>query len=197
MRKIVAGVILVIALTASPVIAKEGFYLGADLGFNNVVGSGHWFDSIDNAVGAGFRAGYNFGQVALEGELIGSSHNDRIAGFSDGDLAGLSINLKAYFTQPRDPDQFYALVGLGAYSFKETDEFYGDRFKFKGSGVNLGAGWEHFFSDHVALNISGIYRIIRYDDVEINGVTFDANDPSIDGENGDVFSINLGVNFYF
>jgi hypothetical protein len=33
--------------------------------------------------------------------------------------------------------------------------------------------------------------------VEINGVKYDADNPLIDGENGDVFSLNLGLNFYF
>jgi hypothetical protein len=197
MKRIIISAVLAIALFTTPAMAKEGVYLGFDLGLNNMVGSGDWFDTVDNAVGLGFKFGYNFGQVALEGELIGSSHDDDVPGFSDGDFSGFSVNLKAYLTQPRDPNQFYFLVGLGAYGFEQTDQFTAENFEFSGSGMNLGMGLEHFFNNHVALNVAGIYRIIRYDDVEINGVTFDANDPLIDGENGDVFSLNLGLNFYF
>ena len=182
-------------IIAAPVMAREGTYLGVDLGYNNIVGTDSWFDPVDNAVGLGLKFGYNFGTAALEGELIGSSHNDDHPDFSDGDFRGLSANLRLFLSQPLDPNQVYLLVGVGAYSFEHTDFFLGQNYEFTGGGFNLGGGLEHFLNERTALNIAGIYRFIRYDDVEINGISFD---PSlIDGEDGDVFSITVGFNFYF
>lgn len=79
------------------------------------------------------------------------------------------------------------MVGLGLYEFDHADGIM----VFSGDGVNLGVGVEHFFNQQVALNLAGIYRFITYDEVEIGGTTYSAD------EDGDVFTLAVGLNLYF
>ncbi len=190
MKKLLVLTALSVALIATPAMAKEGPYLGVGLTYVNITKAADpTFDTVDPAVGLELRVGYNFGSVALEGNFIGSTHEEDLPGFSDGDFRGASIDLRLSFTQPHDPTQVYGLVGLGAYSFEETD-IGGNDHKFEGGGFDLGLGFEHFFNEQVALDVRGVYRFINYD-YDINGVQA-AND--IDG---DTFTLGAALNFHF
>jgi hypothetical protein len=190
MKKILILVALVLGLVASPAMAKEGPYLGAGLTYVNITSSEPGFETIDPAVGLELRVGYSFGSIALEGNLISSSHNDTVPGYSDADFAGLSIDLRVSLSQENDPTQVYFLAGLGSYAFEETDEFLGIDYELTGGGVNLGVGFEHFFNEQVALDVRGVYRFINYD-VEENGV------ETATGVDGDTFTVGAALNLHF
>jgi opacity protein-like surface antigen len=188
MKKFLVLAVLALALVATPAMAKEGPYVGIGLTYVNI-GGDSWFDTIDPATGLELRVGYNFGSIALEGNFIGSTHEDSLPGYSDGDFRGASIDLRISFSQQNEPTQVYALVGLGAYSFEQTD-IAGNDWEFEGGGFNLGIGFEHFFNEQVAIDVRGVYRFINYD-LDQNGV------QAATDLDGDTFTLGVGLNLHF
>jgi hypothetical protein len=190
MKKIMLLSALAILLCFAPAMAQEGPYAGVGLDYVNITSAADpYFDTIDPAVGLDIRFGYNFGQVALEGNFIVSSHHDDFPGFSDGDFFGFSIDLKVFFTQPRDPNQFYFLAGVGGYSFDQHDNI-GNSFSLDGPGFDLGLGFEHYFNPQVSLDVRGVYRFISYD-LKQNGFLVATS------VNGDTFTLGTALNFHF
>lgn len=191
MKKIIFLSALAMLFCFTPAMAKEGPYLGVGLTYVNITDSADpYFETVDPAIGLELRVGYNFGAVALEGNFIVSNHDDDFPGFSNGDFSGVSMDLRVFFTHPQDPTQVYFLVGVGAYSFEQTDNFTGDIYEFDGPGFDLGLGFEHFFNPQVALDVRGVYRFINYDS-DINGFTV-ATDVD-----GDTFTLGVALNFHF
>lgn len=147
---------------------------------------------LDPAVGLDIKIGYNFGSFALEGNLLGSTHIDPRPGFGDADFGGLSIDFRIPFSPATQTNQVYVLVGLSGYSIKVRDPVAGD-VKYSGGGVNLGAGVEHYFNERLAFNLAAIYRSVKYEKKESQGTTITLS-PKI---NGDVLSVEAGLNYYF
>jgi opacity protein-like surface antigen len=185
MKKLLLLVVLAVMFIATPVMAKEGMYLGAGLVFNNIVGSD--VDVYDPAGGFDLRIGRSFGSIAIEGNVLRVAHMGK-PGFADADMTGVNLDLRVSFSQTQDPDQVYLLVGLGAYTLDLSN---GN--DFSGTGLNLGAGMEHFFNDQVSLNLAAIYRFIDYTDATIGGIDYTL-DPAW---SGDAFSLHAGINLYF
>lgn len=183
MKKLLVLAVLTAALIATPATAREGVYLGADLVYNTIQGSD--FDYYDPAGGLEIKVGYNFGSIAIEGNIFKSTHS--AAGYMDVDFSGASVDARISFSQTNDPNQVYVLIGLGAYTIEDPSA------KLTGSGFNLGVGIEHFFNQQVALNLAGIYRFISYDEIESGGVTYPLS-PEADG---DAFTLAVGLNLYF
>jgi hypothetical protein len=190
MKKLLLFAILAVVFIATPVMAKEGPYMGVGLTYVNIASGDPYFDTIDPATGLELRVGFNMGSIAIEGNFIGSTHPDSFPGFSDGDFKGASVDLRISFSQEQDPTQVYLLAGLGAYTFDQTDSFTGDDYEFTGSGVNLGVGFEHFFNQQVAFDLRGVYRIITYDE-EVNGFLVAT------GVDGDTFTLGAALNLHF
>jgi opacity protein-like surface antigen len=180
MKKILVMGALALALVASPAMAKEGLYLGGGLVINSITGDD--LDMYDAGGGLNLRFGYNFGQVALEADLMGSGHT--ADGYEDASFGGFSINLRVYFSPDENPTQPYFLAGIGGYGF-EFDN--GD--EFSGGGFNLGFGLEHYLNTNLALDFQAVYRFIEYD--EFNGY------PIAPEYDGDVFTLAFGLNYHF
>jgi Outer membrane protein beta-barrel domain len=188
MKKLLLFAVLAVVFIATPVMAKEGPYMGVGLTYVNIVSGDPYFDTIDPATGLELRVGYNMGSIAIEGNFIGSTHPDSFPGYSDGDFSGASVDLRISFSQEQDPTQVYLLAGLGAYSFEQSGG--GFNYEFTGTGVNLGVGFEHFFNQQVAFDLRGVYRVITYDE-EINGVLWAT------GIDGDTFTMSAALNLHF
>lgn len=185
-----------LALIATPSIAKEGVYLGGGLVYNNMLDSDLNF--VDPAIGYGLKLGFNFGSIALEGNLIKSTHDDTDPGYGDIDFTGLSADLKIFFSQAYDPTQVYLLIGLGSYTLEEFDPFFfglfgGANVEIEGTGMNLGLGFEHYFNPQVSLNVGAIYRLIEYDEITGGGLTAGFSSEL----DGDMLSIEVGLNLHF
>jgi opacity protein-like surface antigen len=191
MRRLLFQVCLLAVCLAAPAFAKEGPYLGIGLLYNDPVSSD--ISYLDAAIGLNVRFGYNFGPVALEANLMGSTHNDSDPGYTDADFSGVSVDLKIFLSERGDPNQVYFLVGLGGYAIEEYDPFLGTNTELQGSGFNLGAGLEHYFTPHAALNLGLTYRIIRYDELRAFGTT-GALEPAV---KGDTLSLEVGLNYHF
>ena len=191
MKKILFLSALAILLFVTPAMAKQGPYVGIGLTYVDITSMADpYFDTVDPSLGLELRFGYNFGQVALEGNFIGSTHHDSFPGFSDGDFFGWSIDLRVFLLPLPEPNQVYLLFGVGGYEFSQNDNFTGEHFDLTGPGFNLGMGFEHYFNPQVSIDVRGVYRFINYDE-EINGFTVDTN------VNGDTFTLGAAVNFHF
>jgi hypothetical protein len=176
MKKILLLAVAAVMFVATPVMAKEGLYLGAGFVYNNILSDDLAF--LDPAVGVELKVGVNLGSIAVEGNLIRSTHDDTDPGFGNADFTGVSVDLRISFSETHDPNQVYLLAGLGAYEIEENGA------SIDGTGLNLGVGVEHRFNEQVALDIKGVYRAIEYDE---GGFTVD----------GDTFSVGAGLNLYF
>ncbi len=190
MKKILLITVLSYLLVASPAMAKEGFYLGAGLTRDQMLSSD--LRSLDPAVGLDIKVGYNFGSFALEGNILGSDHGDTRPGFGDADFSGLSIDFRIPLFQAAQENKVYVVAGLAGYTLKEHDPALGE-VKYTGGGLDLGAGVEHYFNPNVAFNLAVIYRTINYDKKESQGTTVSLS-PKI---NGDVLTVEVGLNYYF
>ncbi len=189
MKKILSLSTLAVLLCFTPAIAKEeGPYLGAGIVYNSPVSSD--INDIKPAPGYGFRFGYDFGPIALEANIIGSSHDDKLQGFGTADFSGFSLDARIFVSPLVDPNQVYFLVGLGSYSIDQFNPNYGDT-TLNGSGINFGAGLEHYLNDQIALNVGVLYRIIKYDEFDVGGIAYSADIK------GDTLSVEAGLNFHF
>jgi opacity protein-like surface antigen len=180
MKKILILAVLALALAASPVTAREGLYMGAGLVVNSLVGND--VDAYDAGTGLGLRLGYNFGQVALEGNLVASDHTTNMG--AEATFGGFSLDLRVFLSQDQNPAQPYFLVGLGGYSLEVNNWF-----DYAGGGFNLGMGMEYYLDTNLAFDVSGIYRFIGYD--ELNGW------PLPQELDGDTFTLAFGMNYHF
>jgi opacity protein-like surface antigen len=192
MKKMLVFFVGAILLACSAVMAAEkGVYLGAGLFYNKMLS--HDFSYLDSAVGLDLRVGYNFGPVMLEGNLLGSTHDDGRSGYDTASFGGLTIDVKVPFLKPDRLNQPYLLVGLAGYSLTEKDPTTGSDVKLSGGGYDFGLGVEHRFNEHLALNLAAIYRGIKYDKSETGGTTTKLPEKL----NGNTRSVDVSLNYYF
>lgn len=181
MKKLIVLAVLALALIATPAMAaKEGPYIGGSLSYSHIAGSD--FDyGFDDSTGLELRVGYNFGSIAVEGNILGVNQTGA-TGYYDADISAVTVDLRLSFSQTHDPSQVYILVGLGSYELETPIQ------DFEGSGFNLGVGLEHFFNEQVALDLRGVYRFVTYD--KLDGY-------SIPDQNGDMLTLGVGLNLHF
>jgi hypothetical protein len=190
MKKILLLSVLAVLLYFTPALA-QGPYIGAGLVYNDPLGSD--INYLRPGPGLDFRFGYDFGPVALEGNLMGSSHNDTDPGYGYADFEGFSLDLKVFLSRTYAPDQVYLLAGIGSYSLYEYDPFLGTDTQLNGTGWNFGAGLEHYVNTNFALSFGVTYRIIRYDEFDAGGAVFSLRPR----ENGDTITYEFGFNYHF
>ncbi|OGW38974.1 MAG: hypothetical protein A2010_08445 [Nitrospirae bacterium GWD2_57_9] len=169
----------------------QGPYLGAGFVYNNPLGGDIAY--LDPGFGLNFTFGYDFGPVALEGNLMGSEHDDRDPGYGDADFSGLSLDLRIFLSHPDDRNQIYLLTGIGSYSIDEYSPVFNADTELNGSGWNFGAGLEHYVNTNAAVHVGFIYRLIRYDEFEVGNVVYERDFH----DDGDTLSFQAGFNFYF
>jgi hypothetical protein len=190
MRKaLVTFAVASVLLLVSPAFA-QGPYLGVGFVYNFPVGSDIRY--LDSGPGLDFTFGYNFGPVALEGNMMGSWHDDSDPAYGHADFGGISIDLRVFLLPLVRPNQAYLLVGFGSYWLYEYDPYLYTDTELDGYGWNMGAGFEHYFSHNIGLNAEVIYRFIRYDQFDAGGFVY-----SINHQNGDTVTVQAGVVFYW
>lgn len=190
MKKIPVLVALALLLVSAPVFA-QGPYVGTGLVFNSPIGSD--IDYLDPGFGLEIRFGYDFGPVGLEGNWMGSRHDDEDPGYTRADLSAFSLDLRIFLSPLNDPNQFYFLVGMGFYSIDEFDPFFGADTELNGEGLHFGGGLERYLNANLALNLGVIYRFIRYDEFVVGGDVFSIQPD----ENGDMLTAQAGILYYF
>ncbi|WP_036828685.1 porin family protein, partial [Photobacterium sanctipauli] len=149
------------SILAAPAMAKDGFYIGADIASNSLDG-----DSFDT--GFGLVAGYDF-QVApqivigVEGEYRSfGKDKTSIPGLFEDELKaysfGINVKPKYYFNE-----NFYAGVQLGLHSVKEEEKgklWDGETYKFSDSDTGLSYGLEAGYDFNRNVAIKGGYKAI-------------------------------------
>ena len=179
MKNFVLLVVAAFLLIASPVMAKEGFYIGVYL--PNTTISGAAGSGVDSGSGLGFRAGMGFNRyLAIEGTYEKTSH-DYAA--TTADLKGAAVNVKLNFplttldSQKIMSVEPYAKFGFGSYELSVPGA------SGKGNGAQYGIGVELYLFRELSVNAGWTKTKVELD--------FPGN-PS-----ADVKTIDIGLMYHF
>lgn len=139
MKKSLLLTAAVLVLMVSPVMAKEGFYIGAFVPTNTI--SGDAGKNVDSGTGWGLRAGMGLNRyAAIEANYSRTKHD--ITGGSSADLTGLAADLKLNFPLTSlDSAQImslepYLLLGYGHYERSNSSTVKSDGGQW-GFGIEL------------------------------------------------------------
>jgi len=184
--------------------AKSGFYIGLS-GVHNTVESDD-FDGetvlvgpsdiilvpdVDDGTGFKIVLGARSSSSAAEISYIKSDHDITFLGASgDGELTLWNLDWKLFFQTKKRVQPFF-LLGFNFSEFTAKDSSsdginVGDA-KFKGVGLNAGAGLAYYFNPRAAITAGATYRWITYgrakgivgsgdlpEDIVTKGINFDA-----------------------
>jgi hypothetical protein len=180
MKKYLLLTAAVLVLMVSPVMAKEGFYVGAFVP-NNAV-SGDAGQNVDSGTGWGLRAGMGFNKyIAIEANYSTTRHD--ITGGSTTDLKGFAGDLKLNFPLTSlDSAQVmtvepYILFGYGHYEFTKPSTA-------KSDGGQWGFGIELYLFRELSINAGWT----------TTKVSFDTTPRKTDG---DVKTVDFGIIYHF
>lgn len=192
MKGIMLISITAVALMVSTAHSRErtgsclaGMYIGGGLTYATFVGND--MEGFSDAVGFVFKFGRKFERLALELKL--RHDNAHKQNGVSGEFNGFLLDAKWFLSDAGAKQQLYALGGLGQYWF----HFEGTDDSFRGVGVNLGGGVEHYFEERMSLSADLVYTILKYNRFKTGDVTTDL-DPSL---SGDAVTANVALNLYF
>ncbi len=172
-------VMLVLAaiITAAPVHAKEGFYLGANLQFNDFSGD---LNNLDSGNGFGLRGGFGLNRyLAFEAGIFKTDH-DLKNGSGAADFKGGTIDAKLNFPLTGSHIEPYIFGGVGTYKLDLPGQ------TLDGKGGQLGIGMDIYLFPELSFNV-GLAR---------KNVTFDATatNPELKGK---VTTLDFGLTYHF
>ncbi len=180
MKRIVLMAVAVCLLFATPVMAKEGFYLGVFYPSESI--SGDAGDNISSGGGWGVRAGVGFNRyMAIEGHYSVTRHD--ITGGESKDLKCLAGDIKLNFPLTSlDSAQVmtlepYIMAGYGHYEINPGNE------NFKSDGFQYGIGIELYLFRELSVQAGWTDTRVEFKD----GGTF----------KGDVKTVDFGLNYHF
>jgi opacity protein-like surface antigen len=182
MKRVLIGLALALTLIATPVTAKEGFFIGASL-IPSVDISGDAGRGLDGGSGYAFRLGLGFGKYfSIEGVLERMEMD--VTGGGKMDLDGIGVNARLNFplttldsakVMSFEP---YVLAGYGMYDAKSQGGSSNS-----GNGFRLGVGIEQYLFRELSVNLG----------YTSTSVTFDTN-PKLDGT---IRVIDIGLIYHF
>ncbi len=184
MKKIMLTAVAVCLLVASPVMAKEGFYLGAFYPSESI--SGDAGNNVDSGGGWGFRAGVGFNRyLAIEGHYSTTKHN--VTGGEAFDLKCLAGDIKLNFPLTSlDSAQVmtlepYVLAGYGHYEAKNpvTNE------TTKSDGFQYGIGIELYLFRELSVQAGWTDTRVEFKNTPAGNLK------------GDVKTVDFGLNYHF
>lgn len=178
MKKLFLLAVAAITFVATPVMAKEGFYIGAYV-MPTVKVSG--VPNIDSGSGYGFRAGFGLNRyLALESSLEMAEHD--ISGGNTADLTGLAVDAKINFP----------LTSLDRHNVMTLEPYirlgYGINYELEvknggstdGSGARFGFGVELYLFHELSVNAGWTNTNVSFDSVD-----------------ADVRVLDIGLNYHF
>jgi hypothetical protein len=179
MKKLALLAAVLFLISASPVMAKEGFYLGVYMPTTKISGDA---TSVDSGSGLGFRAGIGLNRYfAIEGTYEKTSHD--VTGGSTADLKGAAVNAKLNFPLTTLDSQKimslepYAKIGFGSYELSVPGA------SGTGSGVQYGIGIELYLFRELSINAGWTKTKVDFDFT-----------PE---ESGDIKTIDIGLMYHF
>jgi hypothetical protein len=174
----------ILLATNVPASARQGFFLGIQLPWNDIRGD---FDnriapSVDPGLGFGLIFGYGITpNFSLETDLSVSSHNSAGATI---DFTEWSVDAKFAFLAPQ-PIQPYILAGYGYYTLGDSSLTFG------GYGASLGVGVDFYTIYYWSFGIGIIEKFITYDRIEKGYVS--PPQP----RDGETTTLRLDATFHF
>ena len=182
MKRMLIGIVLALTLIASPVVAKEGFFIGASL-IPSVDISGDAGRNVDGGSGYAFRLGLGFSKYfSIEGVLERTSLDLKGGGSADMDGIGVNARLNFPLTTLDSANVMsfepYVLAGYGMYDVKPQGGSSNS-----GNGFRLGIGIEQYLFRELSVNIG----------YTSTSVTFDTS-PKLDGT---IRVIDIGLIYHF
>ena len=157
---------------AAHAMATEGFYLGANMIFNNIEGTINPGKTIGPGSGAELKGGFGFKRYfAVEGSFWSTNHD--VAGSRSIVLKGYTIDMKAQAHIRNSHIEPFILAGAGNYLL-DTES---------GSGWHYGIGMDIYLIPALNLNACLTKRMIEF------GAA-----PHVQGE---VTSMDFGITYHF
>ena len=174
MKKVFLASVLVLMIGAAPAMAKEGFYLGVNVLFNEFGGD---ITNLDSGNGLGLRAGIGLNRyLATEGGLFQTDHDVK-NGPGRVDFTGLTVDAKLSLPLSGSQIEPYIIAGVGTYEFDNNGN------TTDATGGQLGIGLDIYLFPELNFNV-GLTR---------RNITLDTN-PERDGK---VTSLDFGFTYHF
>ncbi len=178
MKRTLLFLALGLMVIATPAAAKEGFYLGVNVLFNELSGEINSPEWMDSGNGLGLRAGVGLNRyLSIEAGLWKTKHDMK---FGDGtaELSGGTLDLKLNFPLSGSNIEPYVQAGVGSYEL-ENNGFTED-----GTGGQLGIGMDIYFFPELSFNV-GLMR---------RNITFEHNNVDTKGK---VTTLDFGFTYHF
>jgi hypothetical protein len=150
MKKVLMTFLVFLFITA-PATAKEGFYIGPEIVFNDIGGQVNSEHTIASGNGLGIKGGFGFNRnVSVETAFWMTAHD--VAGGRTADLRGFTLDMKMTFPIVNSHIEPYLLAGIGKYRLDSS----------RGNGWNLGAGIDVYLFPWLNFNVGLTRRIIDF-----------------------------------
>jgi len=154
MKKAVLLLLLMVAVAASQAQAKEGFYLGANLLFNNIGGD---INDLKYGNGLGLHAGYGLNRyLAFEAGVFKTGNDIKSVGGTAW-FKGGTIDAKLTFPLTGSHMEPYIFGGVGWYKIAYPVQ------TIEGYGGQLGVGVDIYLFPELNLSVGLSRRNINFD----------------------------------
>ncbi len=171
------AVVLLLFIVA-PAVAKDGFYLGVNMLFNDISGDINTPEWVDSGNGLGLRGGFGLNRyLSIEAGIWKTKHDMKFGG-QTADLKAGTIDLKINFPLTGSHIEPYLLVGAGNYTIEQNG------FSEDGKGGRIGIGMDIYLFPELSFNV-GLTR---------NNVTFTHNSVDVDGK---ITTMDFGISYHF
>jgi hypothetical protein len=153
MKKVLLLSLLAMLLVAVPAVAKEGFYLGVNVLFNDFSGD---INNVDAGNGLGIRGGYGLNRyLAFEAAIFKTTHD--VTGGETLDFKGGTIDAKLSLPLTGSNIEPYIQAGVGTYTIDEAGT------STDGTGGQLGIGMDIYLFPELNFNVGLMRRNIDFD----------------------------------
>jgi len=174
MKRTLSLIVLALTLIATPAMAKEGFYLGVNVLFNDLSGDIH---DLDSGSGLGLRGGYGLNRyLAFEAAIFKTNHDVK-NGNGTVDFKGGTIDAKLTLPLSGSHIEPYILAGVGTYKLD------GSGVSTTGTGGQLGIGMDIYLFPELNINVGLARRNINFDTT-----------PETKGK---VTTLDFGITYHF
>jgi len=163
---------------AAPATAKEGFYLGANVLFNDISGDVNSPETVNSGNGRGLRGGFGLNQYfAIEAGVWKTKHAPTNGG-SAANLEAGTLDLKIRFPSSDSYVEPYLLAGAGRYAIEQSG------ISRDGKGGRIGIGIDIYLFPALSLNVGFTH----------NKVTFTNSGQDIGGK---ITTMDFGLTYHF
>ena len=189
-------VIFAALITAAPVTAKEGWYIGGGIPLASLSPKGGhgadriYLDSLSGGIGFLLMAGYaTEKKLAYEASFFKTFHSTNLeivsgAGIEDQEFSGLCLDVKYRYPLADSLNEPYISAGIGRYNLGDSGGTY-----YEGNGYKFGIGINIF--DRVNPQRSYNFGLTR------RYITFDSGSWDPDSFDVEATMFDVGMRFHF